>query len=60
MVVQIKSGKWENGKSFSFNLYRKRSTPVGEGGTYMSDGSPANLIVGSGLRIEDLGLRVQG
>ena len=26
MVVQIKSGKRENGKSFSFNLYRKRST----------------------------------
>ena len=26
MVVQIKSGNPENGKSFSFNLYRKRST----------------------------------
>jgi len=26
MVVQIKSGKRGNGKSFSFNLYRKRST----------------------------------
>ena len=26
MVVQIKSGKRENGKSFSFNLYRKRSS----------------------------------
>ena len=25
MVVQIKSGKRENGKSFSDNLYRKRS-----------------------------------
>ena len=26
MVVQIKSGKRGNGKSFSFNLYRKRSS----------------------------------
>ena len=29
MVVQIKSGKRGNGKSFSFNLYRKRSIEPG-------------------------------
>ena len=31
MVVQIKSGKRENGKSFWDNLYRKRSTGIRSG-----------------------------
>jgi len=30
MVVQIKSGKRDNGKSFCCNLYRKRSTTQGQ------------------------------
>ena len=43
MVVHIKSGKRENGKSFCCNLYRKRSTPVK---TKTSDGR----VAPSGLR----------
>jgi hypothetical protein len=30
-VVQTKSGKWENRKSFPFSLYRKRSIGVESG-----------------------------
>ena len=37
MVVQIKSGKRENGTSFWDNLYRKRSTNTPDSGQVMND-----------------------
>ena len=45
MVVHIKSGKRENGKSFCCNLYRKRSTIDGSLSNFVS--APAHHL-GSG------------